>query len=508
MKQIQKIAALLCALFCSLSMSFGVLAAQDEGSIVIKGSSEGHTYELYQILVGDVAADGNTLSNVALGQNAKSGYTAEQIASAIADSSATGSELGKEIASYVNLDSTPYQIASANGTTYTFSNLPAGYYLVQDQSGSQNEKDEAYTDFVVTVVGQEVEVEPKGNTSKVEKKVKDSANPADANKEWGDAADASINDVVSYQLKATLADNISSYDSYQLIFHDTLSSGLTFNDDIKAYVNGTQIEKGFTVSKEDNEAGGSDITITFSDVKSSDVNAGNDAVITIEYTATLNENAVIGSAGNDNTVYLTYSNNPNSTGTGKTPEDKVKVYSFKITINKKDGSDNSDLTGADFALYKYDGSDDNKEALKAMSAQDLQSEIESWTSFTKEESEGETSTFTFNGLGDGIYGLIETTTPDGFNTMDPVVFEITTEHDETELTSVTGTQIKNEDDTQTLSFSSVNGVLTSDVLNYKGSTLPRTGGRGTTMLYIVGAVLVAGAGILLITRLRMKGSRE
>jgi LPXTG-motif cell wall-anchored protein len=143
-----------------------------------------------------------------------------------------------------------------------------------------------------------------------------------------------------------------------------------------------------------------------------------------------------------------------------------------------------------------------------MSAQDLQSEIESWTSFTKEESEGEASTFTFNGLGDGIYGLIETTTPDGFNTMDPVVFEITTEHDETELTSVTGTQIKNEDDTQTLSFSSVNGVLTSDVLNYKGSTLPRTGGRGTTMLYIVGAVLVVSAGILLITRLRMKGSRE
>ena len=231
--------------------------------------------------------------------------------------------------------------------------LAAGYYLVQNASVGNNE---AHTNYILQVV-KDVTVEPKTSVPTVEKKLKDTNDTTGETTGWQDSADYDINDSVPFQLTATLPDNLASYDEYYLELSDTLSTGLTYNKDAKVYlVNGTEktdITSSFTIA-----ADGSSFKIN--NLKSLNGVTSSTKVV-VEYTATLNPNAVIGSAGNPNTVKLIYSNNPNYTGsgetspTGETPKDKVIVFTYKVVVNKVDQSGNA-LAGAGFTLYKKDAS--------------------------------------------------------------------------------------------------------------------------------------------------------
>ena len=161
-------------------------------------------------------------------------------------------------------------------------------------------------------------------------------------------------------------------------------------------------------------------------------------------------------------------------------------------FNKVD-KDNNPLTGADFKLEKKVngewvdvttlGSGNNKPTKTGSTAG---------------------STFEFKGLDDGDYKLTETTTPEGYNTIDPIEFTITASHDVTSddprLTALTGTG--GEEFTMTPDLSE--GSLTADVINEKGSTLPETGGIGTIIFYVLGSLLVVGCGIVLISKRRME----
>lgn len=224
-------------------------------------------------------------------------------------------------------------------------------------------------------------------------------------------------------------------------------------------------------------------------------------MITVEYTATLNENAVLGSAGNPNEVYLEYSNNPNKSGegnneTGNTPKDVVIVFTYKTVISKVTKNPDYDpevegseeyipLAGAEFTLEKYNKKTDKWEAITVV-----------------KNDEG--TTFTFSGLDDGNYRLTETKTPAGYNTVDPIYFTITAEHDvlsdNPALTSLSGNATTGE---LTFTPNTTNGSLSADVVNRAGVTLPETGGMGTTLFYVAGAGLVLVAVVLLITRKRM-----
>ncbi len=135
------------------------------------------------------------------------------------------------------------------------------------------------------------------------------------------------------------------------MFHDTLSNGLTLDrDSFKVYkndsdevLNQNQYEVNITYDKH--------FTVTIKDVK---VLGDDVSKVRVEYTATLNENAVIGSAGNPNKMYMEFSNNPNSTqggSKGQTPEDKVIVFTYKTVINKIN-SEKKPLKGAAFKLEK------------------------------------------------------------------------------------------------------------------------------------------------------------
>ncbi|MGM9587392.1 MAG: isopeptide-forming domain-containing fimbrial protein [Candidatus Limivicinus sp.] len=482
MKHARKLTSLLLALVMVFALATSALA--DGTTYTITAPNNGHTYEVYQIFTGDLS--GSVLSNVKWGQNG-TGTTGEAVSDTILEEleSATGTDTQKlaVITKYVNLNNTPFNTV-VGGTPLT--DVPAGYYLIKDVDGALAGKDDSYTTYIVEIV-QDVTINPKADTSEVEKKVKDTNDSTGVTSDWQDSADHDIGDSVSFQLTATLADNVSAYTTYKIIFHDTLSAGLTYNNDAKVSFNSNDVTSNFTIS----EANGT-LTISCDNVKA--FGATNSSVITVEYTATLNSSAAIGSAGNTNKVYLEYSNNPNNseTGnneTGKTPEDTVIVFTYKTIINKVrpagDGeTGNQPLTGAEFTLEKKlsDGT---------------------WKAITAVKNEAGTS-FTFSGLDDGNYRLTETTTPAGYNTIDPIEFTVTAEHDvksdNPALTSLSGNATTGE---LTFTSNTTEGSLSADVVNKAGTTLPETGGIGTTIFYVLGSILVIGAAVLLVTKKRM-----
>ena len=215
-----------------------------------------------------------------------------------------------------------------------------------------------------------------------------------------------------------------------------------------------------------------------------------DSAIVVEYTATLNEQAVIAGVGNPNEAHLEFSNNPNGTGTGTTPTDKVTVFTFELVANKVDGDNsNAALTGAQFTLKKKKA-DSSYEDVKTLGA------------------DGTLSAFTFTGLAAGDYRLVEDTAPKGYNSIQPIDFKVVAVYDkdsaDPKLTSLT-VEGTNADATFTVNKNGQGADatftnITTQVVNHKGSTLPSTGGIGTTMFYVIGAILVVGEAILLIQR--------
>ena len=336
MKHLKKLAGVLLALAMVFTLALPAFAAETTYSITINNSAEGHTYEAYQIFTGDLS--GTTLSNIVWGSGvSEAGQTALGDAAAKAEALKTEADakaFAKEVASYLTTAASSANTVSDGN--YVIFGLAAGYYLVKDQDGSLTGDNDSYTEYIVKVVSNTTAT-PKSDVPTVQKKVKDiNDSTDDAMTGWQDSADHDIGDSVPFQLKATLADNVSSYTTYKVVFRETQSKGLTYNNDAKVYIGGEETD-GFTVTATDNADGTTTLTVSCDDVKA--LGAGNGSVITVEYTATLNENAVLGSAGNPNEVYLEYSNNPNKSEsgdneTGNTPKDVVIVFTYKTIISK------------------------------------------------------------------------------------------------------------------------------------------------------------------------------
>ena len=507
MQNMKKLVSVLLTLVMVLALTVPAFAA-DDYSITIENSTSGYTYEAYQIFAGDLSD--KTLSNIVWGADVTEagknalGNAADKAASlkTVADAEA----FAKAVAPY--LDSTPS--GSANTCTngkYVISGLAAGYYLVKDTTVPG---DGAHTSYLLKVVANTTAV-PKSAVPTSEKKVKDTNDSvANSTTGWQDSADYDIGDSVPFLLKGTVANNYDNYTAYKFVFHDEESSGLDFDSStVVVKVDGTLIESGYTVVTE-NLSDDCTFEVRFENLKNiSAVKAG--SVITVEYESTLTEGAAVGAAGNTNKMKLEYSNDPNWNGegtepTGNTPEDTVVVFTYKTIINKITKNPDYDpevegskeyipLTGAEFTLEKKILGDDP--------ATNDVTETEYWKPIAVVKND-EGTTFTFSGLDDGDYRLTETTTPAGYNTVAPIEFTITAEHNidsaNPAITSLAGTTTGGA-----LTFTPVisAGSLTADVVNNAGATLPETGGIGTTIFYVLGSILVLGAGILLVTKKRM-----
>lgn len=498
MKQAKKIASILLALVMVFALATTAMA--DEGDApsttpttytITAPTDSTHTYDVYQIFTGDLS--GTTLSNVKWGKNGTEteGASVDQIVldALTAVNSKSDTEKLAVIEQYVNLNGAAYGTLDADTTSLT---APAGYYLIKDRDGSVSGND-SYTLYIVQIVS-DVTISPKSNVPEFEKKLKDTNDTTGDTTGWQDSADWDIGDKVPFQLKGTVADDYANYKTYYFAFHDIEEAGLTFDStSVKVYVDDTLISTGYEVVAT-NPTDGCTFEVIFEDLKKIEsVHAG--SVITVEYESTLNEKANLGNQGNVNKAKLEFSNNPNqeqggTPETGETPWDNVIVFTYQVVVNKYANSvgDDNKLAGAEFTLEKVlkNGA---KETIAVVKSDDGTS-------------------FTFKGLDDGNYILTETTTPDGYNTIEPITFTVTAEHtiiwDGTNRTAVL-TSLSGNAASGVITFTASENKdsLSTDVINKSGSTLPETGGIGTTIFYVLGSVLVLAAVVLLVTKKRM-----
>lgn len=463
-----------------------------------------HTYSVYQIFTGSLSTDG-TLGDVTAGKNfnenngageGNANLTAAEAAVKIAALESTADDTTKlaTISKFVDLSGAAFGSVSKDASL----DAAAGYYLLKDSTAVTG--DDASTLFIVRVNGP-VTVNRKADKPTFEKKVKDINDSTGDTTGWQDSADYDVNDKVPFQLTATLptdAADFAAYKTYKLVFHDTQSAGLTFNSEsVVVKYEGKQLSAdSYTLNTATTDNHTFDLTIADAkSVKGTDSKAITVAAggkFTVEYTSTLNDQAVIGSTGNPNEASLEFSNNPNVGGegeTGETPKDKVIVFTYELDITKT-FSDNGTPAENDlpkFKLYKYD------EAQK-----DYTTDLGEVTVVKGTDGKYTTS---YKRIDDGKYKLVETHTPAGYNTAVAKLFEITAEHD------------VNAADPKLISLKidstpgdTTTGVVATTIVNQKGSNLPSTGGMGTVMLYVAGAAVFVLAGATLVMALRRRNA--
>jgi len=513
MKNMKKILALVIAALLALSMVAAF--AEDPTYTITVNSSDNHTYRVYQVLTGTLSdANSKKLGNPAWGADAADDTAdIDDFIESITASGLTRDEIAALVTGAVD--------TSGNGQGTVDKDNPMtvapGYYVLVDVTAAADLEDGETLSLNIVEVVRDVTVAAKNGTTTSDKKVDDVNDSTGASETEQESADYDIGDHIPYTLSATLPANYADYTKYYLQFQDDMSEGLTLDTaSVKIYygdsdTTGTSIS--FTAADGTSYTNGQLYTYTIADVKTAaaDLVAGDK--IFIKYTATLNDKAVINNAGNPNKSRIVFSKNPNWDGegtpdTGETPWDIAVVFTYKTVFNKVDG-DNKPLTGADFRLDKFikdeNGADTYNGAkgtwTDVTTLGDTKHPSKSTTAFTNDNGTANNAKFTFAGLDDGYYRLVETQTPQGYNTLTDTYFEITAEHTVNGLSTLSGTD--GDEFTLTPTVSSTEAKLEGDIENNQGTQLPSTGGMGTTILYIGGSILVLAAAILLITKRRM-----
>lgn len=472
MKHARKLASLLLALVMVLSLATTAFAADETGTITVDNPIAGQTYTAYKIF--DVVYDTEGHYSYTIASNSEwfttvktyaeeenNGLTLTQVnGSTTYNVTTTGAFSAPNFAAALK-----EAVAGKNGTkltaqadgTVSVSNLPLGYYFVTSTSGALCN---------LTTTNPSVTIHDK-NDMPFEK--------------VDDASSVEVGQTVNYTITGKVPD-YTGFDTYTYLITDTMSEGLTFNKDVKVTVDGQVVTNDCTVTYNvDDNANKFTVSVPVLDEK-----YAIGAAITVTYSAVVNENAVaeIGK----NYAVLTYSNDPTKDTTTDSQPQEETVYSAKIVIDKY-AADNEEtkLAGATFVLYKEVTTGEGDKAVTSKLYYQWKDNKVEWVEnkadATSKTTDGKGAT-SFDGLADGIYYLEETAAPAGYNLLDKPVKVI-----------VNGANATVEDPSAL--------TVTEKVANNTGSTLPETGGMGTTIFYVLGSVLVLGAVVLLVTKKRM-----
>lgn len=480
--------AMVCAMAIPAFAAGGAGATTGEGKITIDNAVIGHTYKIYRILNLQY---NDTAKSFRYEKNDKWGAFVEEQTAYLAVDSKTGvvtwansdnADNGTAIkalavAAGQHVTDTPSLAADdskeATSNTVIFDNLPLGWYLVVS---------DLTTDAICSIdtTAKQVTIREKNGVPTVTKEVEY------ASGSWGEGNDGNVGDTVNFQTTIYVTDgNPTNY-----VLHDKMSNGLAFQTG--------------TISVKKNGDPFTDYTIetpiddcTF-EIKFKEGSLHTNDKVVVTYSATINSNAVVGTAGNENETWLKYGNN------GETTHGRTKTYTWKFNILKFFTNSNDEkqyLADVEFVLYRKNNTTDPAEYAKFDSNNKL-------TGWTKNESEAgklrtnATSNVCVEGLDEGTYFLKETATPVGFNSLTSDV--------EVQITSSCNT-LTNA--TYTVQYKMVNDEDFADtddkekvvpIENKRGTVLPGTGGIGTTIFYVVGGGLMVAAAILLITKKRME----
>ena len=553
--------AVLFTLICALPvLADETPAAPQTYILAITNPAAGHTYEVYQIFTGHHTQDGDKeyLSDIDWGSGVTSDGTSQQkmidklkadglydqnttyvagvndatkVAMALSKLKDKAEEVDKFneiVGAYLG---TAIDTKQANGTAPIQFTLPAGYYLVKDKNGSVGEN-ESYTKYLVKLVA-DANMNIKSQSMSLEKHILTGNQKVLAN-------NAAMGDTVNYCLESKLSE-MDGYDTYTFIVHDELDAGLTFNNDVAVKIGGTDYE-GKTVEYATKENGpyGSTlpeiekgkklyIHITLNGL----TQQYKGQLVSITYSATVNEKANIGNTPNTNAAYLEYSNNPNKsqqngqTSTTGTPKTTVSTYVSGIQISKvspkgsllpgaqfkieaqvgTDAINQLNVTGYSFAKaendsdksYYYPEGDsfvtvapngsDQKYVAKGGTNRNTGSSIVGMTG--DGEHNTQLSMLRFDGLKAGTYTITEVLAPTGYKKLEkPITVKITwvennSNHWSYEVTGGTKGDIALGEVTD--------GVQSFKIVNQHGLTLPFTGGAGANLLAGVGLALMAAA---------------
>lgn len=393
-------------------------------------------------------------------------------------------------ANNITADATATVSADASNGKYTatFTGLDYGYYVVAVPGATLADAKGQYA-ALVRVHSTTVGVDIKGDLPTVDKKVQ-------VNGTGQNATDAKIGDTLTFTLTSTIPD-MSAYSTYTFNFKDTLSKGLTFGQVNSVKVGDTTLTKDtdYTVSTSEGSDKNTLLTVTMNDFKNKQqANAGKK--ITVTYTATLNENAVVGGAGNTNSAKIQYSNDPSTNGTGESEPSKVRVFTYGFTVDKYTGDkyDNAAtrLAGAEFTLAPKNGT--------AISFVQVTAGSATANAVYRVAKAGETGTtaittpangkVVFQGLENGEYTLTETKAPAGYNKLASAIgVKVNGQNNGTDTTDATVTITYNNDNGSSYNQTASNGVI--PVQNKSGAILPGTGGMGTIAFTVIGVLVIA-----------------
>lgn len=482
MKRTKKLASLLLALVMVFAVAVTVLA-EGSGSITVDNAVVGQTYTIYEILrLESYNADTNAYSYKAT--DAWKGFiNGDGIKGIYVDVNAQGyvtwhdgadaSAFAKAAQAYAGAHSIANQGSqTATSTTVKFENLELGYYLMDSTLGTLCALDTTTPDVII---------KEKNEVPSNEKTVEE-----DSSKNYGSVNDADIGQTVNFISTVTLP-----VGSENVIFHDTMSAGLTLNaESVQVYTDKELTTKLEADSYTLTTSGLSDtctFDIAFSQKYLNDLQGK--AVVYVVYSAVVNENAVVGDEGNPNTSHLSYGDKSN---TKTTPGSNTTTYTWSFDVLKYGNEDESNvLANAEFVLLNSDRSkvavvENGK--LKGWRDLPVAGEDDSvvWPNNTilKTDENGKIS---IAGLDADTYYLREIKAPAGYNVLkDDVEVKIApTVSDKTMILA----------------------PVTVKVENLSGTELPSTGGMGTTFFYVAGSILLLGAAVLLVTKKRMNAAK-
>lgn len=484
----KKIISVLVAIILTATLFVVPSFAADNGKITITGTSSGKAFNIYRIFDLSLSdgEDNQKSYSYTINEDFKAFFTAKNLNTDqeavdyfedITDNSDEIKAFAEEVKLYALTNTINGKLrAVAAGDTLEISNLPLGYYLVYPEGGSN-------ALCALTTTDPETSITVKSDYPTINKNIIENSNKV----KTGVYA---VNETITFELKSKVPD-MTGYDKYYFVINDTLDAGFD-------YIGISTIDVG---SKSDFEVD-VDYSVTATDktklkiVLNDFINytAGDDIVIT--YTAKLNSNAVLGSAGNVNEVLLIHSDDPyfDYQGTnepldgepvGVSPKDYVKAFTFKFQGTKVNDSDET-LSGAKFSLWTptaITGAD-----TKTYKASDSDPEITLYKIVGDLEtgSDGIIS----HSVKNGTYYLYEDVAPSGYNALtDPIIFTVSSTTTDGTLTLDALDVADNSDVTATLST----GLITTEILNKVGTIMPETGGIGTTIFTVLGILIMAGA---------------